>query len=784
MPNTVSKNDVEGPSSVSRRSVSIDDLSLEEKASLLSGADFWSTCSIANAGVDSVVLTDGPHGVRRQVGATDHLGIADSETATCFPPAAAVGSSWDTRVAELIGEAVGREARALGVGVVLGPGINMKRSPLCGRNFEYYSEDPLLSGSLGAANVRGLGSEGVGAAVKHFAANNQETERMRISVDVDARTLREIYLPAFEQVVTEAAPAMVMSAYNKINGVSASENHWLLTDVLREEWGFAGVVVSDWGGVSDPVASVRAGLDLEMPGTAGRSTQAVVDAVRSGELQESVIDSAAERVLGLSQFAFSPEGETDFKNHHELARRLATQCAVLLKNEGDVLPLETAAPLAVIGDFARVPRIQGGGSSRINASRIDVPLDCIRESAADADRAVTFAPGFSAGEDENQVRLRDEAVEAARTAGVAVVFAGLAEEEESEGFDRKNLDLPANQIALIRAVAEVAQRTVVILSHGGVVRFEEWHDDVDAILDCSLLGQAGGGAIADILFGIANPSGRLAETIPVSCADGASFVNFPGEQGHVRYGEGVMIGYRWHESTQRPARYPFGHGLSYTKFTTSDVIVTVEEDETVDVTLTVTNTGDRAGAHVVQIYVGTEEGPVRRPVRELRAFEKIHLAPGTSRTVTLTLERRAFTYWDIEESGWVVAPGSYRVQICENAATVLHEETVELVGDEIVRPLTMNSTVEDWMTHPIAGPTLSEALGQAGSDTAGAALTPDLLRMISSMPMQKVVDMLGEEAPAELFDTLMERSAQVASDDSAGTTAPNEGSIVDEGCGR
>lgn len=746
-----------------RKSVSARNLSLEEKANLLSGRDFWSTHSIEQAGVDTVVLTDGPHGVRRQVEGSDHLGLQDSETATCFPPAAAVGSSWDPRVAEQIGEAVGQEARALGVGVVLGPGINMKRSPLCGRNFEYYSEDPLLSGSLGAAHVTGLRSQGVGAAVKHFAANNQETERMRISADVDARTLREIYLPAFEQVVKEADPAMVMSAYNKINGVGASENRWLLTEVLRDQWGFEGAVVSDWAAVSDPVASVRAGLDLEMPGPAGRSARAIVDAVRSGDLDESAVDSAAERVLALSQFALTPNGAAELEAHHALARRLASECAVLVKNDGDVLPLAATASIAVIGDFARTPRVQGGGSSRINASRVDVPLDCIRELTADGGRSVAFAPGFSSDEADDQETLLEEAVAAARNVEVAVVFVGLAEADESEGFDRTSLDLPANQIALIRAVADAAQRTVVVLSHGGVVTLEEWHEDVDAILDCALLGQSGGGAVADILLGEVNPSGRLAETVPVRCADGASYVNFPGEQGHVRYGEGVMIGYRWHESTQRPARYPFGHGLSYTEFATSDVAVTVNEDDTVDVTLTVTNTGDRPGAHVVQLYVGTQEGPVRRPARELRAFEKIHLDAGASRAVTLTLGRRAFAYWDVEESGWVVAPGGYRVQICENAATVLHEEAVELAGDDLVRSLTMNSTVEEWSTHPIAGPPLEDALRRGDAGAVGTALTPDLLRMISSMPMQKAVDMMGEAAPIELFEALMERSTHAAS---------------------
>ncbi|SDS84292.1 beta-glucosidase [Nocardioides scoriae] len=745
------------------------DLTLEEKAGLLSGRDFWTTQPIDRADVASIVLTDGPHGVRRQAAAAaDHLGENTSQPATCFPPAVAVGSSWDPDVAEQIGEAVGREARALGVHVVLGPGVNMKRSPLCGRNFEYYSEDPLLAGVLATAHVRAQQAQGVGAALKHFAANNQETERMRVSADVDMRTLREIYLPAFERVVAEAAPATIMCAYNKLNGVYAAENRWLLTDLLRDEWGFEGAVISDWGAVHDPVASLIAGLDLEMPGTGGKSSHRIVEAVNDGTLDESIVDAAVNRVLALTRQTteHAPEsdartaGDLDLDAHHSLARTLAAQCAVLLKNN-DALPLAPGARIGVIGEFARTPRFQGGGSSRVNATRVDVPLTEIQARGAEHGCEIVFTPGYTSADvsskaGNSEEMLQAAAVAVARSVDVAVVFAGLAEPDESEGFDRADLALSTVQVELIRAVARSAKRTVVVLSNGGVVAVEGWHEEVDGILETHLLGQAGGGAVADLLFGVTNPSGRLAETVPARLTDTASYVNFPGEQGHVRYGEGVMVGYRWHETVGIKARYPFGHGLSYTTFATSELSTEVTGPGTVEAKVTVTNTGDRAGAHVVQVYVSTTAGPVRRPVRELRGFAKVHLEPGEARTVPVRLDRRAFAYWDVERAGWAVAPGAHTVQVCQDAATVQLEQTVDLAGDAWTHELTFDSTVEEWHTHPTVGPALLTALATGvPSDSNIPAPTPELLRMIGSMPMQKVVDMLGDAVPLSMFQDLL-----------------------------
>ena len=735
-------------------------LTLEQKASLLSGADFWSTKSIDEVGIPSIVLTDGPHGVRRQAGEADHLGINDSLPSTCFPLAVAVGSSWDPQLASRVGAAVGREGRAFGVSVILGPGVNIKRSPLCGRNFEYYSEDPYLSGVLGAAHVTGMQETGVGASVKHFAANNQEHERMRISADVDERTLREIYLPAFERVITHAKPATVMCAYNRINGVYASHNSWLLTDVLRGDWGFEGAVVSDWGAVSDRVAGVAAGMDLEMPGSGGDTDRQIVEAVRSGALSERLVDESVRRVLSLTTLPHEATGELDVDGHHALAREVAADSVVLLKNDDETLPIRSNTRVAVIGALATEPRFQGGGSSHINPTRVDTALDAIRDQSWAEGITVEYATGFALDASVEAATLLGEAVEVAERADVAVLFVGLSDRDESEGFDRDTLALPKTQVDLIRAVSATATRTVVVLSNGGVVSFEGWHEHVDAILEGWLLGQATGSAIADVLFGRVNPSGHLAESIPVRLEDNPSWLNFPGEQGHVRYGEGVFVGYRYYSTAQVDVRYPFGFGLSYTSFTTDDLVVRLVGDAEIEVDVTVTNTGEVAGKHVVQVYVGGGEAPVRRPSRELRGFSKIALQPGETRTVTLHLDRRAFAHWDVEFHRWVVAGGGYRVQVCTDAATVVREAAVTLVGDVIVRELSLDSTVGDWFGHPIVGPMLMQGMsaGMTEEQAQQAAENPDQLKMVESMPMQQFLAFTQGAIPPEALEHMMQLS--------------------------
>ncbi|MFF3371995.1 glycoside hydrolase family 3 C-terminal domain-containing protein [Streptomyces sp. NPDC002680] len=736
------------------------ELSLDEKTTLLSGRDMWTTKPAQRAGIPPLVLSDGPHGVRRQ--RTDSgLGLYDSHPATCFPPAVALASSWDPELIGRVGEALGREARALGVDVLLGPGVNIKRSSLCGRNFEYFSEDPLLSGVLGAAHVAGVQSRGVGSSVKHFAANNQETERMRVSADVDERTLREIYLPAFERIVVRARPATVMCAYNKVNGTYAAESRWLLTQVLREEWGFDGLVVSDWGAVNNRVAALLAGTDLEMPGTHRDTDAEVAAAVRSGELDEAVVDTAVARLRGLAERVRAPADPVtvDVDAHHRLAREVAADCLVLLKNHQQALPLAPTGDVAVIGEFASAPRFQGGGSSHVRATRVDSPLEELRALLPQA--RVDFAQGYDTKGHADAGQLREEAVALAGRADSAVLVIGLREADESEGFDREHIQLPPDQVELVRAVAQVSRRTVVVLLNGGVVSLEGWHDEVDAVVEAWLPGQAGGGAIADVLAGRVNPSGRLAETVPLRLGDTPSFLNFPGEQGHVRYGEGVMVGYRYYETADVAVRYPFGHGLSYTSFEQTGFRVTPTGPDTATASVTVTNTGDRSGKHVVQIYVAAPGRPVSSPARELRGFTKVTLGPGESTSVEIGLDRRAFAYWDITRGDWSVAAGRYEVQLADNAHAPVTTAAIDLEGDDLLRPLTLDSTVSEWFGHPIVGP----ALRAATSDPT--EVDADALVLLSSMAMRQFAGFLPRPVPDEVLERLMKMSETAREPDEA-----------------
>ena len=705
------------------------DLTLEQKAALVVGSGFWSTLGVDSAGIPAVVMTDGPHGVRLQRSGGDALGIGDSVPATCFPPAAGLASSWNPALVERVGNALGDESRAEGVGILLGPGVNIKRSPLCGRNFEYFAEDPLLSGELGAAWVRGVQSRGVGASLKHFAANNQETNRMTVSAEVDERTLREIYLPAFERVVTAEQPWTVMCSYNRINGVAAAENHWLLTEVLRDEWGFRGAVVSDWGAVDRRVPALAAGLDLEMPGPQADSSDAIVAAVRSGELAVEVLDAAVRRVRALAERA-RPVGDqaVALSSHHQLAREAAAESLVLLRNEGALLPLDTAQAVGVIGEFARSPRIQGAGSSQVNATRIDSALESIASIAP-----VEFAPGYGLDARTDPEPLIAEAVAVAARSDVVLLFAGLPARAESEGYDRADLELPAAQVRLIRAVAAANPRTVVILTNGGVVSLEPWHDSVPAIVEAWLLGQAGGAALADVLFGRVAPSGRLAESIPLRLQDTPSYLNFPGDGGTVRYGEGIFVGYRYYETVEVAVRYPFGHGLTYTTFDYGRLEVS-RNGRTASVT--VTNTGDRAGSEVVQLYVSAPSGGVPVPRRELRGFEKVSLEPGESMRVRFELDTRAYSHWDVVSHGWVVAGGRYTVEIGRSAHDIAVSAPVDLPAPRAGR-LSLDSRVADFLGHPVTGPILARAAG-AGEDGGG-----NLLEMVSSMPMRRLMRFPG-----------------------------------------
>ncbi len=718
-------------------------LTLPEKASLLSGANFWHTKAIERAGIPSVMLTDGPHGLRKQRQGGDHLGLGDSVPATCFPPAVGLGCSWDPELIRRVGVALGAEAAVEDVAVVLGPGVNIKRSPLCGRNFEYFSEDPVVSGVLGAAMVQGMQASGVGASLKHFAANNQEHDRMRVSADIDPRPLREIYLRGFQRVVQEAAPWTVMCSYNQINGVYASEDPWLLTDLLRGEWGFGGLVVSDWGAVNDRVSALAAGMDLEMPGSKGFSDAQIVAAVRDGSLSERQVDDAATRVLNLvrrSQMSSAPV-MFDVDEHHALAREAAGRSIVLLKNEGGVLPLSTDADIAVIGVFASDPRYQGAGSSMINPTRLDNALDEIRSLTAGN---VAYAAGFSTAVDVSEsesARLRDEAVGVAAAVAVAIVFLGLPAREESEGYDRDGIDLPAQQLALLDAVVAANPNTVVVLSNGGVVALP-FATKVPAILEGWLLGQAGGGATADVLFGAVNPSAKLTETIPLRLADTPAYLDFPGEFSHVRYSEGLFVGYRWYDARDVDIAFPFGYGLSYTAFEYGTAAAAVNGDGDIEVRVTVTNTGPVAGREIVQVYTSLPGSDVTRPPRELKAFASVALASDETRDVVLNVRRKDLAYWDIRVDSWVVEGGRYTVDVAASSRDIRSSVQIEVVGDEVALPLSRASSIGEVLAHPVTGPILQSAMAAMMSDAGdAAAIMPegvDLTRMIDSFPIGRV----------------------------------------------
>jgi len=724
----------------------VSELTLEEKASLCLGSDFWHTAPVDRLGIPAIMVSDGPHGLRAQLEQGDHVGLLASAPATCFPTASALASSWDPELFRTTGEALGREAKKLGVSVVLGPGINMKRSPLCGRNFEYVSEDPWLAGELATAMVEGTQSEGVGTSVKHYAANNQEDDRLRVSAEVDERSLREIYLPAFERVVKQAQPWTIMCAYNKLNGTYCSEHHWLLTEVLREEWGFEGLVVSDWGAVHDRVAALRGGLDLEMPPNLGVSDAAIVEAVRNGSLDESILDEAVSRVLRLvdrSQPAALAEGaEFNLDDHHSLARRAAHESAVLLKNDGRVLPLQPqeGSTVAVIGEFARTPRFQGAGSSQVNPTKVDVALDEL-QSALGGRAEVRFAAGFGIGTTDNDGHLLREAVELAGEADHVLVFLGLPGEDESEGFDRTHIDLPANQLVLLHALAEVHDRLIVILANGGVVRVSTWEDRVAAILECWLSGQAAGGAAVDLLLGVANPSGKLAETIPVRLQDNSSYFNFPGEEGVVHYGEGIFIGYRAYDKLIQPVSYPFGFGLSYTTFQIEDVNVSVggsvaDGDLAVTVTASVTNTGQRAGAEVVQVYVEDVEASVARPLHELKGFVRVDLEPGETKQVSCQLDERAFAFWSRRFGQWVVESGEFIIAVGSSSRDLVATEAITIDAPRLSLPLGPDSTLHEWLDDERGRELLTKRDMRLLQD-------PELIKVIGTMPMHTLAAFQG-----------------------------------------
>ena len=655
-------------------------LTLEEKCALLSGAETFKTRGMPEHGIPQIWLSDGPHGLRKQAGESDHLGLNPSVPATCFPTASAVANSWDAALGEEIGAALGEEAAAQEVSVVLGPGLNMKRNPLCGRSFEYFSEDPYLAGKLAAGYIRGIQSKGVAACPKHFAVNSQETRRMASDSIVDERTLREIYLTGFEIAVKEGHPRSIMSSYNLVNGTYANENKHLLMEILRGEWGFDGAVITDWGGSNDHALGVKNGSTLEMPAPGGDSVRELLAAVESGKISESDIDARLSELLPLvfdtkAALDAAPR-EFDAAAHHALARRAAEESLVLLKNEGSLLPLAAGSKVAVLGDFAKNPRYQGAGSSMVNSTQVDVLLDKLIDSELNV---IGYQQGFDR-HGKPDAALQKSACELATQADTVILCMGLDEIAESEGLDRSNLRLAQNQVDLLQAVAAVNPKIVVVLYSGSVVE-TPWLDNCQALLYAALGGQAGAGAVADALTGKANPCGKLAETWPLAYADVPSAADFATRRKTVEYREGLYIGYRYFTTAEKAVRFPFGYGMSYTTFAYSDMAA----DEQ-GVSLTVTNTGSVAGTEIVQLYTAKKNSELFRPAKELKGFARVTLAPGEKQRITIMLDDKAFRFWNVKANRWEIEGGEYELLVGASVADIRLCEKISVHGTATVHP--------------------------------------------------------------------------------------------------
>lgn len=660
----------------------IAEMTLEEKASLCSGKDFWHLKGIERLNIPSIMVTDGPHGLRKQAGEGDHVGLNDSVPAVCFPTASATASSWDVNLMKAMGEALGKECLQEQVSVLLGPGANIKRSPLCGRNFEYISEDPYHTGEMAAAFINGVQSQGIGTSLKHYAVNNQEFRRMSIDAVVDERTLREIYLAGFEKAVKQAQPWTVMCAYNKVNGTFCSDHQKLLMDVLKEEWGHLGLVVTDWGACNNRVEGIKVGMELEMPSSGGLNDEKIVDAVKEGNLDEAKLDQAVERILELISKAESNKRDNykyDVDAHIKLAKKAAVESAVLFKNDDNILPLNKKMKIAVIGEFAKTPRYQGSGSSLINPIRLDSAYDALIEQGIDFD----YYKGYNIKSDLPDSTLISEAKEGVTKADCVVIFAGLTNDYESEGFDRTHMNMPESHNELIKQVAKVNSNVIVMLQNGAPVTIP-WHGQIKGILECYLGGQAGGSAVVDILFGKSNPSGKLAETFPIKLEENPSYQWFPMGPKTIEYREGIYVGYRYYDKAQKSVLYPFGHGLSYTTFKYSDLKLSsdhIQENEGLEVHVSIENTGDVYGGEIVQLYVSDIESTIFRPEKELKAFKKVWLHPGEKKTITFKLDQRSFAYYNINIKDWHVETGEFKILVGASSRDIRLESNIHVTSE-------------------------------------------------------------------------------------------------------
>ncbi|WP_436665901.1 glycoside hydrolase family 3 C-terminal domain-containing protein [Lactiplantibacillus plantarum] len=712
-------------------------LTIQERAELVSGKNFWFTAENKDQQIPKLMMTDGPSGLRKQASSADALGLNQSVEAICFPSAALTASSFNVALLYNLGKKLGTAARAEDVDVLLGPGVNIKRSPLAGRNFEYFSEDPYLAGELGSAYVKGVQQEGVGVSVKHFAANNRENQRFTSSSNIDERALREIYLTAFEKIVKQAQPATLMCSYNAINGVLNSQNYRLLTQILRNEWGFEGLVMSDWGAVADNIAALRAGLDLEMPGNGDYSVQEIIKAVHTGELEEAQLNTSALRVLEMvEKFHINAKASDNYDkdDQHAFAKKAAEDGMVLLKNDHAVLPLKPTDKIAIIGALAQTPRYQGGGSSHVNAYKLVSPLKAAQNSA----NHISFAQGYALDSEKPDQMLASEAVSLAKSNDKVVFFAGVPEQFESEGFDKQSMDLPDNQIQLIHEVAESNPNLIVVLQNGSAVSMP-WQGDTQAILETYLAGEAVGEATWAILTGATNPSGKLAETFPERIEDTPAFGTFNASPDEENYYEGIYVGYRYYDVKKQEVNYPFGFGLSYTTFKYDDLKVSVK-DSAVNVTVKVTNTGDVYGKETVQVYVQNLASTVETPIQELKAFRKVDLQAGESQTLTMTLDRRSFAWYDAHTANWRVDNGEYRIKAASSSRDKGLSEIINVdFGSEVKTEISDNT----YLSEIINRADLQEALKQTGlQKMLNSIVSGSNSELMANMPLRAII-MLG-----------------------------------------
>lgn len=664
---------------MSRIEALIKKMTFEEKASLCSGEDFWKLKGIKRLGIPTIMVTDGPHGLRKQSQSSDRLGTSENIPATCFPTATLLASSWNTEILAKVGEAIAEECKEEKISVLLGPGANIKRSPLCGRNFEYFSEDPILSGKLASSFISGVQSQGIGTALKHFVANNQEYRRMTINTVIDERTLREIYLAGFEMAVKQSQPLMVMCGYNKVNGRYCSENRVLMTDILKNEWNHEGIVVTDWGAINDRVEGLKAGVELEMPGVTRETDQEIIQAVKDGTIKKEVLNAAVRRILKVildTSKTMEEEYKYDREAHHALAKEAASEGIVLLKNKDDILPLMKECKVAIVGEFAKIPRYQGSGSSLINPHRIDSPFDQIKSISES--NSILYAKGYDTKSDRINMELLNEAINKAQVAEACIVFAGLPEIYESEGFDRQHMKMPENHNFLIGKISEVNDQVIVVLNNGAPVEMP-WLNRVSGIIEAYLSGQAGAGAIAEVLYGVINPSGKLAETFPYVLEDSPTDQYFPGSRHVVEYRESIYVGYRYYDTANKEVMFPFGYGLSYTSFEFSDISIDkkeINETDQLKVKCKVENTGDVYGKEVVQLYVRDVESSVHRPLKELKAFKKIGLHPNEVKEVSFILTSRDFSFYNTTTKKWCTETGAFEILIGNSSRTIYLEETL------------------------------------------------------------------------------------------------------------